>query len=108
MIAREPEEPLHTPEELQFLPNLAHWIEGAIIGLVAIIALIQAFGFLNSGLARFLWPGLIFLAGLFLPPYILLHHGLARVGIVWRYTSRPNGSLFERYGENVRAVGEVD
>lgn len=79
-------EQLHTPEEMQFLSNLGHWIEGGILGSVALIALLQAVGFLRSERAAYLWPSLIFAAGLFLPPYMLLHHGLDKLGLVWNIT----------------------
>lgn len=76
---------LHTPEEMRALSNLGHWIEGGILGIVAVIALLQALGYFESGIAAYLWPGLILLAGLFLPPYMLLHHGFNKVDISWRF-----------------------
>lgn len=69
---------------MQFLSNLGHWIEGGILGGVAVLALVQGFGLLQS--KKYFWPGLILFAGLFLPPYMLLHHGVAKLGMVWNAT----------------------
>lgn len=74
---------LQTPEELQWISNLAHWIEGGMFGTVAVIALFQALGYAQSKGAQYLWPGLILVAGIFLPAYILLQRGLGGVGITW-------------------------
>ncbi len=74
---------LQTPEELQSISNLAHWIEGGMFGVVAVIALIQALGYAQSKGAQYLWPGLILMAGIFLPIYILLQRGLDQIGTTW-------------------------
>ena len=71
---------LQTPEQLQWVSNLAHWIVGAMFAVVALIALFQAFGYLQSKSAQYLWPGLILIAGVFLPAYILLQRGLDEIG----------------------------
>lgn len=34
-------EPLHSPAEMRFLSSLGHWIEGGILGIVAIMALLE-------------------------------------------------------------------
>lgn len=74
-------EPLQTPEQLQWISNLAHWIEGGMFGVVAVIALLQAFGYANSKGAQYIWPALVFVAGLFLPAYILLQRGLDEIAV---------------------------
>lgn len=74
---------LQTPEELQWISNVAHWIEGGMFGVVALIAFFQALGYAQSKCAQYLWPGLILVAGVFLPAYILLQRGLDGIGITW-------------------------
>lgn len=80
-------EPLHSPEEMRFLSNLGHWIEGGILGTVAIVALLEALGYLAGDRSRFLWPGFVLLAGVVLLAYMFLHHGLGRVGASWRFVT---------------------
>jgi hypothetical protein len=78
--------PLHTPEEMQQISNLAHQVEGAVLGLAAVIALVQATGRWSTGPIRFLWPGLILGAGIFLLGYLLLpHHGLHHALDQWGF-----------------------
>ena len=79
---------LQTPEELQWLSNLAHWIEGGMFAVVALIALFQAFGYLQAKGAQYLWPGLILAAGVFLPLYILLQRGLDGIDVTWNLVVR--------------------
>ena len=79
---------LQTPEELQWISNLAHWIEGGMFAVVALIALMQALGYAQSKGAQYLWPGLILLAGVFLPAYILLQRGLDGIGVTWSLVIR--------------------
>lgn len=74
---------LHTPEELAFYSNIAHWIEGAIFLIVAVIALLQILGYLKNKL--YLWPSLILIAGLFLPIFSYIHH-LDELGLAWKAT----------------------
>ncbi len=76
-------EPLQTPEQLQWVSNLAHWIEGGMFATVAVIAFLQALGYARSRGAQYLWPGLVLAAGVFLPAYILLQRGLSGIGITW-------------------------
>ncbi len=80
--------PFHTPEELQFFSSLGHWIEGGIFAAVAIIAFLEALGYLKVKLGKYLWPGLVFFAGVFLLVFLApLHHGLNAVAIKlnWDY-----------------------
>ncbi len=70
---------LHSPEQLRFLSNLAHWIEGALFSLVAIIMLVERIGIIKSPRFRLLWPVILFCAGVFLPLFMLTHHGLGMI-----------------------------
>lgn len=79
---------LQRPEQLQWISNVAHWIEGGMFGVVALIALFQALGYGQSKGAQYLWPGLILVAGIFLPAYILLQRGLDGIGITWNLVIR--------------------
>jgi len=71
--------------EIQALSNFAHLVEGIIFGLVAIIALTQAWGYFRNGWKQYVWPGLIIFAGLFLFLFLVFHHGLDNVGITWNF-----------------------
>ncbi len=73
---------LHSVEELRQLSTLAHWVIGYIFLAVFIFALLESFHVLKSEKARYIWPALASLAGIFLVPYMLLHHGLDKVGMV--------------------------
>lgn len=76
----------HTPEEMRALSNAAHVAEGAIVSIVALLALAEASGRLRDRNARYAWPSLPFLAGTFLFLYLLLpHHGLSRAAAQWRF-----------------------
>lgn len=79
---------LQTPEELQWISNLAHWFEGGMFGVVALIALMQTLGYAQSKGAQYLWPGLILVAGIFLPAYILMQRGFDGLGITWNLVIR--------------------
>lgn len=74
-------EQLQSAERLQFASNLAHWIEGGLFAAIAVIALLQALGYINSKAARYIWPTLIILGGLFLPVYIAIQ-GEVKVGLL--------------------------
>lgn len=65
--------PFHTPAEFRDLSNLGHIVEGTLLAAVAVLALAQAFGRLETGRVRYLWPGLLAAAGLFLPALIFTH-----------------------------------
>ncbi len=77
--------PFHSPQELQYYTNIGHWFEGIILGIVAIIYLIQLLGYLRIEAAKYLVAALILLGGLFLSPYLLLHHGINNAGATWYY-----------------------
>lgn len=74
-----------TPEQLQFISNLAHWIEGIVFATAALIALLRARGHMKWKGSQYLWPSLIVMAGLFLPAYIVLQRGLDQVGLTWSF-----------------------
>lgn len=74
---------LHTPEEMQQLSNLGHWIEGALLAMVAILAFLEYRGIIKN---KFMWPSLILIAGIFLPAFMLLHHGVDKINLVWQLT----------------------
>ncbi len=65
---------LHTLEELIYLSNLAHWIEGGLFSAVVIIAFVQATGIYRASWLKYVWPSLILAAGLFLPIFSFSHH----------------------------------
>jgi hypothetical protein len=71
---------LHSPEDMQQLSNLGHRIEGSLLLIVAVIALLQAAGFLKF---KQLWPLIIIIAGVFLTSFLLLHHGVKNFKLVW-------------------------
>lgn len=54
-----------------------------MFGVVAVMALLQVFGYANSKGAQYVWPALVFVAGLFLPVYIVLQRGLDQIGVTW-------------------------
>lgn len=73
---------------MRAISNFAHWVEGAFIALLAIVALLEALGRLGAGKQRYLWPILVFTAGAFLAITLLFpHHGLdlarAQIEFVW-------------------------
>jgi hypothetical protein len=74
---------LQTPEQLQFISNIGHTIEGVLFAIVALIALLQALGYAKWKGAQYMWPSLIVVAGVFLPAYILLQRGFDQIGISW-------------------------
>ncbi|MCI0396626.1 MAG: hypothetical protein L0332_00620 [Chloroflexi bacterium] len=50
--------------------NFAHIVVGLLLGAVALLAALEAFGLVRGGW-RYLWPGLLVGAGLFVPLFIL-------------------------------------
>ena len=71
---------LHTVEEMQRLSNFGHRVEGILLLLVALIAFAEATKMCNLKLS---WPWVILVAGLFLVAFLLLHHGLGNLKLVW-------------------------
>jgi hypothetical protein len=71
---------LHTAEEMQWLSNLGHRIEGILLIVVALLALGELTGIIRF---KLLWPSLIVVAGIFLIGFLMLHHGLDKLKLVW-------------------------
>ena len=65
---------------MQQLSNLGHKVEGALLLMVAVVALFQAAGMLKR---KPLWPIIIIVAGVFLTGFLLLHHGVQNFKLVW-------------------------
>ena len=80
--------PWHTAAEMRAISNFAHWVEGAFIALLAIVALLEVVGRFRAGKQRYLWPLLVLTPGAFLAVILLVpHHGLdlarAQIVFVW-------------------------
>lgn len=73
---------LHSPEEFRYLSSLGHWIVGYIFLAIVIIVFLQQLGILAS--KKFLWPGVLVLAGLIFIPFNFLHHGIDQLPLVWK------------------------
>ncbi len=65
---------LHSPQELQYFSNLAHWAEGVLFIVIATLALVEVFGKLRSRRSKYLWPSILFLSGLLLPVSMIADH----------------------------------
>lgn len=76
------------PAQLRMASNLAHWSEGGLLLALVIVALLEARGGLARGVGRFLWPGVITGAGIFLFAFMLLRLGLGNVGVAWNQILR--------------------
>jgi hypothetical protein len=78
--------PFHTPDEMRHISDLAHVVEGFVLGTAAVVALLQARGVFIAGSRRFAWPGLIAGAGVFLLAYLFVpHHGLSLARTQWDF-----------------------
>lgn len=55
--------PLHTGEEMQQISNLAHIIEGIVIGIAAIVMMAESRRLLRGQGGRYAWAVLLFGAG---------------------------------------------
>lgn len=74
--------PYHTPAELRRFSNIGHVVEGILLGAVALVVFAQAFGYFRARRARYILPGILVVAGLFLPAMILVHPTLE---IMWAH-----------------------
>jgi hypothetical protein len=74
-----------TAEQLQFISNIGHTIEGLLLAVVALLALVEVGGYVRWRAAQYLWPALIVLAGIFLPLYVLLQRGFAQIDVSWNF-----------------------
>ena len=59
-----------------------------MFALVGLLALLQAFGYAQSRGVQYVWPGLILVAGVFLPVFILLQRGIGDIGTTWNLVVR--------------------
>lgn len=59
-----------------------------MFAVVALLALLQAFGYAQSRGVQYVWPGLILVAGIFLPAFILLQRGISGIGTTWSLVIR--------------------
>lgn len=72
----------HTPEEMRRLSNLAHIIEGvllAIVGLLALLGNVNTFQWASTA-----WPLLILIAGIVLLFLLYPLHPISEWGLIWR------------------------
>ena len=59
-----------------------------MFAIVALLALLQAFGYAQTRGIQYVWPGLILIAGVFLPAFILLQRGISGIGTTWSLVIR--------------------
>ncbi len=59
-------------EKMRYWSNLGHWIIGALLAVVGVLALLEILGVLGGGWA-FAWPSAAAVAGIMLPLGILSH-----------------------------------
>ena len=72
----------HTPEEMRRLSNLAHMIEGVllvIVGLLALLGNLNTFQWTSTA-----WPLLILVAGIVLLFLLYPLHPVSEWGLIWR------------------------
>lgn len=74
---------LHSPEELQYFSNLAHWTEGFLFAVIVLIALLETLGKIKS---KLIWPSILFFSGLFLPIFMFAHHTGSEFKLAWDAT----------------------
>ena len=64
------------PEDIAALmrrwSNWGHWAEGWLLGVVGVVAILEATGALSGGW-QYLWPAFLVVAGLLLPAVIFGH-----------------------------------
>lgn len=72
----------HTPDEKRRLSNLGHLVEGVLLAVVGILALLGKF--FAAAWAASLWPALIFTAGVLLLSLIYPRHPLTDWPLIWR------------------------
>lgn len=79
---------LHDSVDMVQISNIAHTVEGLVIGSAAILAVAES-TFLTrrpGQKAQLIWPLIIFLAGTFLLAYLTVpHHGLNHTVDQWRF-----------------------
>lgn len=78
--------PLHSGEEMQGISNLAHVLEGIVIGVAAVVMIAESRRRLRGQGGTYAWPLLLFGAGIFLLGYLLVpHHGLELAQTQWHW-----------------------
>lgn len=89
----DPSGPLHTPEEMRFISDLAHWIEGGVLLVAAALALWGAWrvvGLPRSGITAYResasWAVALLGAGVILSLYLVFpHHGIGQAREQWEF-----------------------
>lgn len=78
--------PLHSGEEMQGISNLAHLLEGIVIGVAAVVMIVESRRRLRGQGGTYAWPLLLFGAAIFLLGYLLVpHHGLELARTQWHW-----------------------
>ena len=68
------------------ISNLAHQIQGTVLGIAGLLALAAAAHRVPTGRARLAWPALVLAAGILLLGYLLVpHHGLGHAMEQWAF-----------------------
>lgn len=89
----DPSGPLHTPEEMRFISDLAHWIEGGVLLFAAALAFWGACRAVSSpriGITHYRestsWAIVLLGAGVILSFYLVFpHHGIAQAREQWEF-----------------------
>lgn len=75
---------LHTPDEMRQIVNVAHVMEGLVIGVAAIAMIVETRA--PSRSARLIWPAIMAAAGVGLLLFLFVpHHGLALATTQWNF-----------------------
>ena len=78
--------PLHTADDMRLFSDLAHHMEGAILGVSAAAALAEWWRHGRPTWVRLVWPAIFAVAGITLLTFLLLpHHGLDRARDQWSF-----------------------
>ena len=72
----------HTPEEMRQLSNLAHIVEGTLIAIVGVLALLGKLAAFTWALST--WPVLILISGVVLLFLLYPLHPLSEWPLIWR------------------------
>ena len=75
---------LHTPDEMRRIVDVAHVVEGIVIGAAAIAMIVDARAALRN--ARLVWPAIMVAAGVGLLLFLFIpHHGLTLATTQWNF-----------------------
>ena len=78
--------PLHTADDMRLFSDLAHHMEGAILGVSGAAALGGWWRHERPAWLRLVWPAIFAVAGIALLTFLLLpHHGLDRARDQWSF-----------------------